>query len=710
MAITGTIEGLGDISLDTGPMEKVFDDLTKSINSLKKDLKEKESADKKNTKAKKDNTDATNDNTDSVSQNSKTSRTLAQRLGFAAGVMAELSDITFRLTSNFSTLGNNIESANRMTFGQIPVLGPALNSIVSASTNVVDRFNQITSSGATFGGSVIEMTRNAAQSGMALDEYTSFISQNALAMRFLGGTVEQGAMQFSAMSLELRTTNRELHSLGFNTRDINDGLANYTRQLGLQGRAERMSRADLISGTAVYLKTLDALAKATGETRREVEQRRMQMTADEQFLASMIGLGDEVATSFLDAVGGIAPGLQNFAKDIMAVGVSTTQENQLLMAMLPESAGMLIDFHSKLQRGESVTLSERNRLNNLLAQEGAANLENIKAAAAASPELRSVVAGITEAMRMHQNALSNATAEQEASIRQQEQLNASVQKGRENIAALSTTLLAFLANESVMQNLNGMFEKLLDITQNRIIPILNDYLMPIVELAATGLHKMFENIELVVAGLATLKLVPIILSGKLLETVGSVTMLNRLYKLKGMTLGAMLLPLLKLVGVFVVVGAAIWGLIKAIRWLTGTSKKQAEVEMQQKTRANNTLVAETEAAADRLSNVKSGSQGSIAVLNELLRPAGTEGIINRTTVNLPTQSVEELSQKAETKQERIRDIDTEVQRLSNNESAANLARMQQLLSERGDLSRELRQTNKLLEDVITAIERSGTTI
>lgn len=663
MAITGKIEGLGDISLDTGPMEKVFDDLTKSIKSLKKDLKEKESVDKKNTEAKNDNTDVTNDNTNSVKQNSKTSRALAQRFGFAAGVMAELSDITFRLTSNFSTLGNNIESANRMTFGQIPVLGPALNSIVSASTQVVNRFNQVAGAGATFGGSVFEMSRQAAQSGMALDEYTSFISQNAMALRFLGGTVEQGAMQFSAMSKELRANNRDLFGLGFSIRDINDGLASYTRQLGLQGRAESMSRTDLITGTATYLKTLDALAKATGETRREVEQRRMQMATDEQFLASMIGLSDEVARSFLDAVGGIAPGLQSFAKDILAVGVATTQENQLLMAMLPESAANLIEFQQKLQRGEVVTLEERNRLNNLLAAEGAANLENIKAAAAASPELRSVVAGITEAMRMQEDALKRSTAEQQAAAASQEALFQAVEQGRKNIAELSNTLLAFLANESVMQDLTMAFKSLLEITTDYLIPFLNNTLIPVAKTLAS-------NLELVIGAL-------IAYHGRLL------------WAKTGM-LGAF--------APFAKIGLVIVGVISAITLFTSflnrrrqEDAKIANDELQKKTRATNELVNETEAAANRLAGVKPGAQGSIAVLNQLIRPAGTEGsVINKTRVDVPT--AEGLRQTIEDKEEALaqaRIARFDASGVDNNAEVVRLGKEIELLTESLNNQRDL---------------------
>jgi len=420
----------------------------------------------------------------------------SQRAGIVAGQLARLGDRAVDTADTLAGLGDNLQRIPGF-LKNIPLLGSILEAVIGNSVTVAEQFNSISTTGVTFNNSVHTMIKSAATAGMSLQDFASLISSNGDSLRFLGGTTEAGARIFSQLSKEVRNSGRELYALGFSTRDVNEGIMSYVKLLGLQGLSENRSTNDLIAGSKRYLKELDILAKATGETRKEKEQERLQLVQDAQFQAAMAGLDASTRDSFTNAVQGMASGLRNFGKDIMAVGVATTEENQTLMALLPQSAAMLTDFHMKLQRGESVTLEERNRLNNLLAIEGKQNLEAIKQAAAASPELYAVVNGIVSAIQVHEDALKNATAEQRKAIEEQNKFNESVNKGRENVAALSSLFLSLMANEQILEGLKEAIRGVVDIL-GHVVPFINDYIMP-----AFGF--LVENIWAVVLGLIAIK-------------------------------------------------------------------------------------------------------------------------------------------------------------------------------------------------------------
>jgi prefoldin subunit 5 len=72
MAINVNIEGIGDISIETGPMEAVFNDMTKALKDLKKEIHESDKIKKKQNKEAEDLEKRKNESTEEATkQNSK---------------------------------------------------------------------------------------------------------------------------------------------------------------------------------------------------------------------------------------------------------------------------------------------------------------------------------------------------------------------------------------------------------------------------------------------------------------------------------------------------------------------------------------------------------------------------------------------------------------------------------------------------------------
>lgn len=459
------IPGIGIVDARNAASEKTLKDILKILEDFDKQILKG--------KGKNGSGDGDGGGGDQDDKDDKKIRSnFVKNLSFAASAASVFGNATIGVVSNLANLGNSLESVATM-FSSIPVAGAMFSAVASASERVVNSFNDVAQSGATFGGSINSFSRSASQAGMTLNEFGSLIRSNGQGMLAFGTTVESGAKRFVQVSRQLRDTNRDLYALGFSTQDINKGLASYGALLRLQGRQGTKSNADLAAGAGRYLKNLDALAKITGEERAAKEAEMQALMQSAQFQASMAGLSEEVRESFMMTVGQLPKGMQKFAEDIMATGTATTEENQKLLAMMPQSAALLTEFNAKQQRGEAISLEERNRLNNLMKSEGGAALQSIKQAGAANAELAPLVNSLASTYQINNDAVKEATAEQKAAKEATDKVNESINKMRERIAGVSNTFQMLLVNSGALDTMMEMFEGLVDIISTLVVPAFN---------------------------------------------------------------------------------------------------------------------------------------------------------------------------------------------------------------------------------------------
>ena len=420
--------------------------------------------------------------------------------GFATGVIGKFAGGAMKATAATIGMGEAITGAVQALsqldgsatsvaniFKSVPLIGPVFAAVAAAADDVTKSYQAVSQSGATFGGSISKFAAASSEAGMTMAEFGSLIKQNSMAMGAFGTTTEGGAANFAKVSKQLRTTSSELYSLGFSTAEINQGLASYGNLMKLQGLQGKKSNAELAQGAKSYMKELDLLAKATGQSRQQVESSMAAMANDAQFQASMAGLNEKTRKSFLDLTGGIENvGLKNFAKDIMATGTATTEENQKLMAMMPQSAAMLQRMNQKMQRGEAVTLAERNALNNLMMAEGGKQLQSIKYAGAANAEMAGVVNSLTATQSLNKNSLVQATEEQKKAAAEQEKLNQKMAQFQQAIAEVSNNFKMLLANSGVLDVMIQAFHGL--------VGLANQYLVPAFNIVASVVMKVANGI------------------------------------------------------------------------------------------------------------------------------------------------------------------------------------------------------------------------
>lgn len=396
----------------------------------------------------------------------------AKKMLVVGSAVAALGDFVTKTISQFANVGDSLEAAAG-TLSFIPVLGGMFGAVASAAEKTTSAFQAAGSAGASFNGSVMEFSRAASSAGMTMADFGNFVKSNGQAMLGLGGTVEEGAKRFGAISKQVRNTSNDLFALGFSQKDLNQGIGNYTALLRQQGMQGTKSNSELANGARKYMKEMDALARITGEERSAKEAQMKQLASDAQFQAAMSGQTEEVRASFMNTVGGLPKGMQSFVKDLMATGTATTEENQKLLSMMGESGAMLQEFHAKQQRGEAITLEERNKLNNLMAVEGKQALDSIKQAGAANAELGPLVNSLASTYEINQDAVKKSTAEQVEAKKKTDALNAAVEKNRAVLAEFSNSFQMALANSGLLNDMMKAFDFVANLVMTFLVPAFN---------------------------------------------------------------------------------------------------------------------------------------------------------------------------------------------------------------------------------------------
>ena len=285
------------------------------------------------------NTDAVDENTEAVESNTSALGSIAGALGGA--LMSGITSVAgsmFGLGKELLVGGDKLSDFTR----HVPLVGGVLTGVVGYFEELTDTFQGLSSQGASFNNSIIEMRTSALEAGLNFTRYTELISQNSDRLTFFGGTVTQGARQLGTFSKEFRTSGvgRNLAAMGFTVEELNEGLLDFA-QLEARVTGQRIrDEQQLIDGTASYLKELDQLAKLTGTNRRQQADLMAQNAAEANVAARMANMSDEERARFqgnLNAVSTLLPGFGNAFKDL-SDGIPQTELGERLYSMVPEFA------------------------------------------------------------------------------------------------------------------------------------------------------------------------------------------------------------------------------------------------------------------------------------------------------------------------------------------------------------------------------------
>jgi hypothetical protein len=307
-------------------------------------------------------------------------------------------------------------------------------------------------------------------------------------MRLLGGTTEQGANRFSQISKALRSSSSDLYALGYSTEDVNQGLANYSKFLGTTGKLGNMSNAELAKGAKSYLKEMDALAKVTGETRKQQEDAMAKLATDAQYQAAVNSMGAEEAKKFAQTINGLPPGLRDVAKDIMVTGTATTEESQQFMALMPKSAAKMAEFAEMSKKGIAPTVAQQQELQNLLKMEGAAQKKQFGDNARYNKDIAKSYNMMNDAANITKDGLVDATKATENAAKTTDGQAAAMEKTKQTLSEFSNGFQMALANSGILDVLMKSFTFLANLVTTFVVPAFT----AIANLISTGLTAALD--------------------------------------------------------------------------------------------------------------------------------------------------------------------------------------------------------------------------
>lgn len=188
-------------------------------------------------------------------------------------------DGTATATTTLGTFSEYFSRQGGLIFGTLGLLTKGLQLVAQYQEENLKTYQQISSIGANFGGSLTDMRIAATNTYMTLEEFGSVVSKNGEALVRMGGSTDAGVKAFTKLSKELLSseTGKQLLALGYTTKDVNEGMLAYIEATGGRTKTELANNAvtkQITASSATYLENLDALARITGKS-REAQQEEL---------------------------------------------------------------------------------------------------------------------------------------------------------------------------------------------------------------------------------------------------------------------------------------------------------------------------------------------------------------------------------------------------------------------------------------------------
>lgn len=391
-------------------------------------------------------------------------------LQMVTGGFMALGKETTSLIQGFANAGDSLQGAASV-FSGIPVLGGILSAVAGAADKALGSYQAATASGATFGNSMNNFAAAASGAGLTMEKFGAVIARNGDAMMMLGGTTEEGAKRFADMSKSLRTSQlgSQLAGLGYNTEQINQGMASYVKTIGSSGALQGKSTKELAAGAGAYLKEMDALAKITGRNRAELEAEAEARAKDAQWIAMTQGMDKDQRAMMESFVSSFPKSQQAAIKDMLTTGNITSEAAVKFNAMMGGTAQEVMAMGQAINSGRKLTQAEIDKTKNnsiAEAQSKRASAE-FKTMGQYVGEMGETVVGINELANQEIGGRQKALSAQEKAEKSQA---AALEQAKQNIAAVSNSFQMVLANSGLLNLLMKGFEFAANLVMQYIVP------------------------------------------------------------------------------------------------------------------------------------------------------------------------------------------------------------------------------------------------
>lgn len=221
---------------------------------------------------------AGSDATDALEDAAKSANTFAARgkkmldavLGAGKGLIQFGGEVA-GTGMNMKSLGDAVDKGSSQ-FGALgAVFGAAAGAIVGHSANLIDTFDGLSSTGATFTNNLFDLERVAANSYLSLEQMTGLLRQNSESLAVFGGSARLGAKRFTEMNRVVQDTYRtDFAMLGIKASESAELLAQFTAMQARNTQFATMGVQQQAQAGANFVKEIQMMANLTGQDRKQL--------------------------------------------------------------------------------------------------------------------------------------------------------------------------------------------------------------------------------------------------------------------------------------------------------------------------------------------------------------------------------------------------------------------------------------------------------
>lgn len=419
---------------------------------------------------------------------------------------AQFTNWMTQTVNQFANLNDSMTAA-AASFGSIPVVGNLLSSTLGVVAGAAERtyksFQQASSVGANFGGSINAMVTSATEAGLTFDQFSGVIARTSKDLAYLGGSTSAGASQLAKLGKEMKTSGvaGQLAMLGYSTEEINEGMATYLGRMKRSGTQMSSNTQDQVNLTGQYLTNLDAVSKLTGQNKKDLEAEREARMKDAQFRAVVSKMDAKSRENMEAMLDSIPAEHRKGMMEIIATGTATSDAGRKALAFLPQSAQSMMKLNSQIRQGQAVTAAQTTQISKAYQAEATAlsksgvgeNMalygdEASKSFMVASYDVAARTKDITQTQAEAAEAAKKAGQKTNDAMSPEK-----LQEFQRQIAEVNNRFTQALANN--MPKLMENFEKLAGIVETKLLPVFS-FLVDNIEIAAAGLvaFKAFKKL------------------------------------------------------------------------------------------------------------------------------------------------------------------------------------------------------------------------
>ena len=275
-------------------------------------------------------------------------------------IFAQL-DAVFNKAINGSLQSSDVfGAASKIMTGPMGVVAGGLQKIAEFQEANMKTYQQISSVGANFGGSLTQMRLAAAGTSMDLQQFGAMITKNSETLAMMGGGVDAGTKNFARLSKELMSSDagKYLQNLGMTTEQVNQGMLSYISMTGGRNTQELADSKNLTNSAGEYMAQLDGLARLTGKSKEAQQaeldaasknaawQAQLQGMTEDQRAKAVAGMANALALGGKGAVDAFQSKLMGIAPDKAGQMFIATAGN--MANVIDKSGDMVLDSTKKI--------------------------------------------------------------------------------------------------------------------------------------------------------------------------------------------------------------------------------------------------------------------------------------------------------------------------------------------------------------------------